>query len=187
MIEPRIDLLSLEETAELHKEFGIPPEKAVANLYRVLMRQPKFGVLINDMVEMLLTESSLNPRLRELVIMRIGWLNKGAYEWSHHWRLASQGGVKESDLLAMRDWDSHDHWSPAERALFAATDETLATGTISQGTWDACAEHFPTERELIDVVATIGVWNMVSKVLITLGVPVEDMVESWPPDGKTPA
>ena len=186
MNKPRIDLLSIEESTELVERLGIAKEKAVGSIYRVLLRQPRFGKLINQMVEMLLAESTLDPRLRELVIMRIGWLKNGVYEWSHHWNFAKQDGVEEGDLLAMRDWEAHDHWSPAERAIFRATDETVATGTISQAAWDDCVTHFPTDPELIDLVGTIGVWNMISEILTTLAVPLEEIIEPWPPDGASP-
>lgn len=187
MAEPRIELLSLEETAAIHTEVGVAPEKAFANIYRTLMHKPKFGFLINELVELLLTESTLEPRLRELVIMRIGWLNKGAYEWTHHWRLALGDGVAESDLLAMRNWQASDQWSPKERALFSATDESLASGTVSDETMDECVKHFASEQELIDAMATISVWDMISRLLITLRVPLEEIVEAWPPDGEMPA
>ncbi len=187
MTAPRIDPLSIEDSTKLVRQVGIAEEKAAGSIYRVLLRQPRFGQLVNQMVEMLLAESTLDPRLRELVIMRIGWQKKGVYEWSHHWNFAKLDGVKESDMLAMKDWEAHDHWSPVERALFRATDETLANGTISQETWDDCVKHFPTEPELIDVVATIGVWNMISEILTTLAVPLEESIVAWPPDGVAPA
>eukprot|EP00439_Symbiodinium_sp_Y106_P087753 s1_g289.t1 len=119
--------------------------------------------------------------------MRIGWLKNGVYEWSHHWNLAKLDGVAEPDMLAMRDWEAHGHWSATERAVFRATDETVANGTISQATWDDCAACFPTDPELIDLVATIGVWNMISELLTTLGVPLEESIVAWPPDGLAPA
>lgn len=186
MTSPRIDLLSLEESAATVAQVGITPEKHAASIYRVLLQQPRFGQLINQMVEMLLSESTLDPRLRELVIMRIGWLKNGVYEWSHHWKLGKLEGAAESDMLAMRDWEAHDHWTSAERALFRATDEIVRTGNISDSTWQACVTHFPTHPELIDLVGTISVWKMISEILTTLRVPLEDVIEAWPPDGKSP-
>jgi hypothetical protein len=36
----------------------------------------------------MLWHGKLDPRLRELVIMRIGWLTASDYEWTQHWRVA---------------------------------------------------------------------------------------------------
>ena len=187
MTAPRIPLLSVEAATRAAVQFGIDERKAGASIYRVLLRHPQFAKQVNDVVEMLMNESTLEPRLRELIIMRIGWLKKGIYEWSQHWWIASRLGVEERDLLAVREWQAHDHWSSLERAIFRATDETVARGTVSQATWDDCATHFITERERIDLIATIGVWNMMSEVLTSLTVPLEEGVVPWPPDGVSPA
>ncbi len=41
----------------------------------------------------MLWHGALDSRLRELVIMRIGWLTACDYEWTQHWRVASGLGV----------------------------------------------------------------------------------------------
>ena len=71
--------------------------------------------------------------------------------------------------------------------MLAATDETLADGAISAGTWQACVEHVSSEPDvLLDLVSAIGVWRMISGMLRSLEVPLEDGVTSWPPDGAGP-
>ena len=60
-------------------------------------------------------------------------------------------------------------------------------GAISQETWDECAKHFPTDRERIELVATIGNWKMISEVLKSLEVPLDEGFAAWPPDGVSPA
>ena len=52
----------------------------------------------------MLWHGALDSRLRELVIMRIGWLTACDYEWTQHWRVASGLGVPAEDLLGVRDW-----------------------------------------------------------------------------------
>ena len=39
---------------------------------------------------------------------------------------------------------------------------------------------------LLELVGAIGTWTMVSGVLRTLEVPLEDDLASWPPDGRKP-
>lgn len=187
MTAPRIQLLSVEDATHAAAQAGIAELKAGASIYRVLLRHPPFAKQVNDMVEMLMNESTLDARLRELIIMRIGWLKKGVYEWTQHWRIACQFGIEERDLLAVRDWQRHDHWSSLERATLRATDETVESGTISKATWNDCVMHFPTDRERINLVATIGTWKMMSEVLTTLAVPLEEGVVPWPPDGMAPS
>jgi alkylhydroperoxidase family enzyme len=94
-------------------------------------------------------------------------------------------GVDEADLLAVRDWPDHEGFGDVERAVLAATDESLADGRISDRTWAACAEHLD-EAALVELVVAIGNWTLFARLLPSLEVPLEDGVEPWPPDGRTP-
>jgi len=58
------------------------------------------------------------------------------YEWTQHRKIAqARFGVSADELLALRDWRRADRFGPAERAVLAATDETLETGTILPPCW----------------------------------------------------
>jgi hypothetical protein len=39
---------------------------------------------------------------------------------------------------------------------------------------------------LIELVTTISAWRMIASILHSLQVPLEDGVDSWPPDGQPP-
>ena len=71
-----------------------------------------------------------------------------------------------------------------ERAVLAATDEMLAGGTISPETWAACEKYVGAREELLELVAAIGTWRMISSLLRSLEIPLEEGVEPWPPDGR---
>ena len=186
MSEPRIPLLDLEEAVGAAKAAGIADAIGRLNIFRVLLRHPELAKRINDLLMMLLLHGHLDSHLRELVIMRIGWSTRSVYEWTQHWRIALQLGVSERDLLALRDWRSHDHWSPAERAILAATDETLERGAIGSDTWAECVAELPTPEEQLELIAAIGTWRLISQILQSVEVPLEDGVEAWPPDGSSP-
>ena len=118
--------------------------------------------------------------------MRIGWATGSVYEWTQHWRIALELGVPDEDLLAVREWRTHQGWSAADRAVLAATDETLEAGAISAETWALCTAVLPSVEEQIELVSAIGTWRMISQVLRSLEVPLEDGVAPWPPDGAAP-
>ena len=81
----------------------------------------------------MLWHGALDSRLRELVIMRIGWLTACDYEWTQHWRVASGLGVPANDLLGVRDWRAYEGFGPTERAVLAATDDVVRDGAVSAG------------------------------------------------------
>ena len=183
----RIPMLSAEQAEAATAAAGVPGIVADLNVFRVFLHHPALARWMSDLLMGMLWEGRLDPRLRELVIMRIGWTTGSDYEWTQHWRIAAGLGIPEADLLAVRDWEGHDGFGPADRAVLAATDETIATGTVSAATWAACVEHVSDDPQvLLEVVTAIGLWRMVSGVLRSLEVPLEDGVASWPPDGVAP-
>lgn len=185
MTTSRIPLLSEEEARERAAAAGIPEYMASLSVFRILLHDPPAAAGLNGLLSALLWQGALDARLRELVIMRIGWATGSEYEWTQHWRVATQLGVEAADLLAVRDWQGSDRFGDAERAVLAATDETLETGVVSAETWERCAQHLGLP-ELVELVAAIGNWRLFSSLLRTLEVPLEEGVEPWPPDGRQP-
>ena len=133
----------------------------------------------------LLEKNQLDARLRELVIMRIGWVTGSAYEWTQHWRVATVTcAIPPEDVLAVRDWKNAANLTFADKAVLAATDETLAGGSISDATWADIVKAIPNPAHQVDFVVAMGNWTMFSMLLRNLRIPVEDGVMIWPPDGK---
>ena len=155
------------------------------SIFRILLNNPGAAAAVNGMLHRLLWKGSLDARLRELVIMRIAWTRASVYEWTQHWSVARGQGVEEADLLAVRDGPASERFGPLERAVLMATDETLVDGRISEATWTECAGRLG-PCELVELVVAIGNWNMVAQLLSSLDVPLEDGVEPWPPDSRTP-
>jgi alkylhydroperoxidase family enzyme len=183
----RVPLLAPEEARRAAADAGIPDWMADLSVFRVLLHDPNVAAALNELLHRLLWKGRLDARLRELVIMRLGWATGSVYEWTQHWRVGTDLGVEEADLLAVRDWRASDRFGPAERAVLAATDETIETGTITDATWAACAEALGGDHALlVELVAVIGNWRLFSALLRSLEVPLEPGVAPWPPDGATP-
>ena len=187
MGQGRVSRLERAEAAKVAEDLGLPAALAELNIFRVLLRNPPVAKAAADLLLSLLFRSSLDHRLRELVIMRLGWATASSYEWTQHWRIAlDQFGCSEQDLLAVRDWENADHFGAAEKAVLAATDEALATGTLSAGTWAQCLSHVGDEVACMELVASIATWRWISQLTRSLKIPLEDGVDAWPPDGRAP-
>jgi len=183
----RVPLLPLAQAQAAATAAGIPDQMAPLSVFRVLLQHPAVArELASTLNTLLFTGNKLDARLRELIIMRIGWKTKSLYEWTQHWRVARMLDIPEQDLTATRDWKKASCLSDADRAVLAATDETLDTGMISDATWKTCAVHLKTPQERIELVVAIGNWTMFCQLLKSLKIPLEDGVKAWPPDGKAP-
>lgn len=183
---PRVPLLPPAEALEAAEAAGVHPELARLTVFQVLLQHPQLAKAMQGLLFTLLLRGRLDGRLRELVIMRLAWRTGSLYEWTQHWQVATEMGVPEEDLLAVRDWEAHPNFGGAERAVLAATDETLAVGTISSSTWAACEAQLGGRQELLELVVAIGHWRMYSSLLRSLEVPLESDLTPWPPDGLPP-
>jgi alkylhydroperoxidase family enzyme len=187
--EPRVPLLGTEEAHAAAASAGVTDAAADLSVFRVWLQHPELAKWLHDLIMGLLWKGSLDARLRELIIMRLGWSTDSVYEWTQHWNIATTWlHVDPDDVLAVRDWQSSDRFGPVERAVLAATDETVTDGAISPSTWAECVRHLGDDpKVLLELPAAIGTWRMVSSMLRSLDVPLEDGVSPWPPDGHHPS
>lgn len=186
MNSARIGMLETGDSIAAAADNGVPTYLAQVNLYRTLLRNPALAKPIADLVVHLWRRSSLDDRSRELTIMRVAWLTGCDYEWSHHWDMAQKAGLSVDELTALRDEDAAARFTALDRAVLTATDETVGTGVVSDGTWALLVEDLPDERTVLEFLATISTWRTVSELVRSLGVPLEDGFVSWPPDGVGP-
>jgi alkylhydroperoxidase family enzyme len=184
---PRLPLLSPEEASRRAEQCGVPSYMTRLSVFRVWLHHPRLAKQLNDLLGALLFDARLDVRLRELIIMRLGWTTGSVYEWTQHWRIASDLGVPGADLVGVRDWQVHGAFGPAERAVLSAVDETIAHGRVSDPTWEVLQTHVSDDPEvLLEVLTAISAWQMVSVLLRSLEVPLDSGVPPWPPDGSHP-
>ncbi len=180
----RIPFLSVEEAKRLGKEHGVPSSMAHLNVFRVMLHHPELAAATSNLLATLLYKGNkLDARLRELIIMRLAWRTGSVYEWTQHWRVAAALDIDAESVLAVRDWQNATCLNDADKAVLAATDETLDHGRISDATWESCCRHIESEAERIELVLAISNWRLFSEMFQSLRIPLEEGVDHWPPDG----
>jgi alkylhydroperoxidase family enzyme len=127
--------------------------------------------------------SSLRHRDRQILILRTAYTWRSGYVWAQHVEISSFFDVLSPDEIAALEVDDpapRDSWSPLERALVDACDETRAKGKVSEPVWRVLAAAYD-EAELLDVVFTIGQYALISTSLRSLEVELDDglALPSW--------
>ena len=186
-MKPRLELVPVEEARRLGAEMGLGEAQASRSAFRMLAHHPDLVRHVYGLLKMLATRNKLPSRLRELMIMRIGWATASEYEWFQHYRIARTEGLSDAELVAIRDWRSSELFSEADRAVLAAVDDTRERGEISDAVWAQCEQLLKEPAVLVEMVVMIGNWMLFSQLLKTLRVPIEAGATPWPPDGKAPA
>ena len=173
---PRIDRVEKPYTAA---EAAIlsPRERngEVLGVWSTCANAPRLCNAWLEFTDYLLRESSLPIRDRELLILRIGYLNQGAYEWAAHRGLALSVGINEEELKEITIGSSADSWSDWDSALLKAAEELHEAALVSEETWATLSRQYD-KRQMMEVIFTVGQYNLVAMYLNSLGVQFE---EDW--------
>lgn len=143
----------------------------VSNLYRTLANSPAMLGAWTGMAWPLRHEPALERRIRELAIMRVAQRCRAAYEWAHHWRLAEEFGVPETQLRALREWPASDLFDERERAVLAYADAVVDL-QVPDAVFDPLRRWFD-EGRLVELTLTISFYCHVSRALVALRIEVE--------------
>ncbi|MBV9952932.1 MAG: carboxymuconolactone decarboxylase family protein [Acidimicrobiia bacterium] len=117
--------------------------------------------------------TSLSPRQRELVVLRVAHRRDAEYEWTQHVLMAGDAGITDEEVERIAAGPGDSAWSLPDQALLRATDELLDDALITDATWEVLAEELDTEQ-LIDLVFTVGAYDLVAMAFRTFGVQLDE-------------
>ncbi len=150
----------------------------VFNIFRTLAVHPKLLERWMVFGSHVLGKSTLPPREREMVILRIGWLCRSEYEFGQHVLIGRRAGLTDEEIRRIKDGPDADGWSELDRAMLRATDELHAEAFISDTIWQKLSEHL-SPQQLLDLIFAVGQYNLVSMALNTLGVQRDEGVPGF--------
>jgi 4-carboxymuconolactone decarboxylase len=151
------------------------PRGSIGGPFPALLRSPELCDRVQDLGRVIRFESSLPGAVRELVILVAARHWTAQYEWYAHSRLAIGEGLARSVVDAVRDGDDTPLADPVHQVAREVAQSLLSTGRVPDDL-HARAISMLGERGVIEIVATVGYYCLVSFVLNTAEVPL-------PPDG----
>jgi alkylhydroperoxidase family enzyme len=119
----------------------------------------------------LLWDPALEPRLRELAVLRVAWRTRSAYEWVQHVKLSQRYGVTraEVDVIAAGEYDG---LAPLESDLLRATDQLLDGYRIDDVTWARLAAELD-EKTLLELIFVVGTYTALAMVFNGIGIELD--------------
>jgi alkylhydroperoxidase family enzyme len=162
------------DDATRHAVAGMLPEERrnprdAGNVLATLVRHPKLARAFLRFSSYLLYGSTLPPRIREQVILRVAHRRGCAYEWSHHVPLGKQAGLSDRDIDAVQSGEPNDEF---DRAVLGAVDQLDEKTNVSDQIWAALSERLD-EQQRMDLIFTIGGYTALAMALNAFGVEVE--------------
>jgi AhpD family alkylhydroperoxidase len=147
------------------------------NLDRILLHSPALARGWNGFLGAVRNELSLPPKLRELAICGVAVLNGAEYEFSHHAPELRKAGATGAQAQALRIFEAAARdavlFDAAERAVMQLTLEMTRQVQVSDSTFVAVKAVLPDEQQVVELVGVIAAYNMVSRLLVALGVEPE--------------
>ncbi len=142
------------------------------NLYSMLLNAPPVAEGWLALVTAIRQQCTLRGDYRELVILRVALLNGASYEYQVHVPFALREGVTQAQLDTLDRWQDSDALTQAQRAVLAYTDAMTRDIHVPDAVFEALRGHF-NQREIVELTATIGGYNLVSRFLEALAVDPE--------------
>jgi len=162
--------------------------KRNTNLHKLLVNSPDMARAFNGVGNFIRHKSKLNPRLRELAILQVGWLEKSEYEFTHHVKIGKEFGVTDEDIAALmiETEGIQSKLEPLARAILKGAREMTRDLQMSMTTFAEIKRHLSNE-EMVDLVLTIAFYNAVVRVLATMKIDNEpyykEVLQQYPIPG----
>jgi alkylhydroperoxidase family enzyme len=116
--------------------------------------------------------SELDPMLREVAILRVGYLSRSAYEIFHHEGLGRQIGLTDPQIAAIKAARPDPVLTPAQAAVMAFADDVIVNVRAGDATLAAVRVHL-SDQAVVDLILVIGLYMTVSRLLETAGVELD--------------
>jgi AhpD family alkylhydroperoxidase len=147
----------------------------LSGLDRMLLHSPPVAEGWSALMGALRNRTTLSPDLTELTILRIAVLNDAPFEWTSHEPAARRAGVTDEQLAALRTGDpaAAAVFSPAQALALRFVDASTREVAVPDELFAALREELD-DRQVVELVATVAGYAMVSRFLVALQVPSGD-------------
>jgi alkylhydroperoxidase family enzyme len=144
----------------------------VLNLFKAVGNCPRIGRNFIRLGNAILNPEFIDPKLRELAILRAGNLLGSEYEFTKHVTIGMEVGVAKDQIDELPNWAASKKFTDIERAVLQYTDEVTLNVKVSDSTF-ANLKRFFDEEAIVKLTATIGYYGMVSRILVALQIELE--------------
>ena len=161
-----------------------PDAPPLPNLLGLFGHHPKLTSSFMGFSGLILDEPVLDPRDRELIVLRVAFRTRCQYEWAQHLRIGREAGLTDAHLAAVPHGPAAPVWTAHERLLIEVTDELIDQHTLGDEHWAALAAVYD-DRELLELLFTVGSYLCLALVLNTVDLPADATSAEPVPDSES--
>ena len=149
----------------------------IVNVYRVMANSPAAFPPFMRFGNAILQRVALDPKLRELTVLRVATLTGCQYEWQQHEEVALEFGVTPAQVAGIANWEESAAFDQRERAVLRYVDAVTRDVAVDDETF-AGVRQLCNDAELVELTLTIGFYGMLARFLVPMQVDLEEQVAS---------
>lgn len=166
------------ELAEVERSI-VRERGTISPLYQALLNSAPIASGWEKFLTAVRKQTTVPPALRELIILRIAVLNRAPFEFDEHVSHARQAGVSDAKMEAVKEWrvevraedrggaEAVEAFTVDERLVLELADAMTRDIEVPDALMARIAARFD-PRGVLEVVATVAAYNMVSRLLVAL-------------------
>jgi len=170
-VGPRVGLVQPGTKPELAEIEGrIQAERGrISLLYQVLLNSAPIASGWERLLTAVRNQTGVPADLRELMILRVAVLNRAAFEFDAHVPHAERAGVSAEKIAALREAPLAAVYDERERLALELADAMTRDIDVPDALMARLKARFD-DTGVVEMVATVAAYNMVSRLLVALGV-----------------
>jgi alkylhydroperoxidase family enzyme len=173
----RVPYLSREattpETTPLWDRLEAERKRPTASLFRALAHAPAQLDGFLTYANALRDQSRLDPRLRELAILSVGYATDSKYEIAHHQSHGLRAGLTKAQLAAVPDFGATDLFDDLQKAVIRLARESTLRVHVSDVAWKEVAAHLD-DQQMVELTMTIAWYNSGVRLMGLLEIELEE-------------
>jgi alkylhydroperoxidase family enzyme len=147
------------------------------NLDRMLLHSPPLAEGWTAFFSRMRDSFAMPAKLRELAMCAVAVLNGADYEFHHHLPVWMESGARADQVEALKKIDpvieDRAHFDDAERAVIRLSIEMTRRIKVNPDTLLEVRRILANDQQVVELIAVIAAYNMVSRILIATGVEIE--------------
>jgi len=169
----RVRLNQTADLPETHRWLFERLEKrgGLLNIFRAMSHSPEALLRFMRFGNYFLEDGKVDPKLRELAILRAGWLCRAPYEFSQHIAFGRRTGLTDDQIRAVAD-PTPALFDARELAVLTFAAELTTDARASDAAFNALREYMD-EEQIVELTMVTSFYNMVSRILNTLDVDID--------------
>ena len=182
----RVPYLEPEQASPKAKEMYQKAEdrfEMLLNIFKVMGHAPELMNPFTDFILEILKDGQVDWVTKELLILKATRLNECHYCVVQHETLSSRLGISDEKIadLSGDKYKTSPHFSEGEKAILELTEQIGADANrISDELWERIHAHYD-DAQIVEIVATITAYIMISKFGDALGVELEPVFAGTDP------